>query len=90
MNQIFWLDSAVMRALLVATAGVIGVLLSFFGVDEALFSEKAARLIDALSILLTAGGVAWAAYARAKLPTPPITDKAVERTAVREQQEKAE
>jgi hypothetical protein len=90
MNQIWWLDSQIMRALLVAAAGVIGVVLSFFGVDEALFTERAARLIDALSLLLTAGGVAWAAYARAKLPTPPISDKAVQRTVEREQQEKTE
>lgn len=88
MSPIWWLDSHVMRALLVAAAGVIGVVLSFFGIDEALFTQRAARLIDAVSILLTAGGVAWAAYARAKLPTPPISEKAVERTAEREQQEK--
>lgn len=82
MNEIIpFLASQVIRALLVAGAGLIGVILSFFGVDEKLFSEQAAKVIDALSVFLAAAGVVWAAWARAKLPTPPITQAAAEKTA---------
>lgn len=81
MNKIGMLDSQVIRAALLALVGLAGLIASFFGVDEALFSEKAARLVDALLLVLTTGSVIWAAYARATKPTPPITDGAVAKTA---------
>lgn len=75
------LDSAVIRALIVAGAGVIGIICSFFGVDEALFaSEKIQRLADGVATLLTLIGVIWAAVARTTQPTPPLTNAAVEKT----------
>lgn len=80
LDKIAKLDAAVIRALLVAVAGLIGVVLSFFGIDEAAFGQKAERVIDALSMVLIAGGLAWAAYARVNLPTPPISDSAVTKT----------
>lgn len=73
LTAIPWWDAATMRALLVAAVGLIGVIASLFGVDEALFSAKAAKVVDALSTVITLGGVVWAGYARAQHPTPPIT-----------------
>lgn len=76
------LDSQVIRALIVAGVGVIGVICSFFGVDEALFSsEKVQRLADGVATLATLIGVVWAAWARATKPTPPITNIAADKTA---------
>jgi hypothetical protein len=72
MTAIAWYDAATMRALLVAGAGLAGVIASLFGVDEALFSEKAAKVVDALSTFIALGGVVWAGIARARKPTPPI------------------
>jgi hypothetical protein len=72
LTAIPWYDAATMRALLVAAAGLLGVIASLFGVDEALFSATAAKIIDALSTLLAVGGVVWASIARARQPTPPI------------------
>lgn len=86
MKTIGLLDSQVIRAALVALVGVIGLILSFFGVSEAVFSEKATRLIDALLLLLTACSVLYGAWARATKPTPPITDLAALKTADRVRQ----
>jgi hypothetical protein len=73
LTAIVWYDAAVMRALLVAAVGLIGVIASLFGVDEALFSEKSEKIVDALSTLITLGGIVWAGIARARKPTPPVT-----------------
>lgn len=72
LTAIAWYDAATMRALLVAAAGLIGVIAGLFGVDEALFSDKAAKVVDALSTLLTMAGIVWAGIARARHPTPPV------------------
>lgn len=75
------LDSQVIRALVVAGVGVIGNILSFFGVDEALFgSERVQHLADGIATLFTLGGIAWAAWARATKPTPPLTEAAKQAT----------
>lgn len=73
LTAIPWWDAGTMRALLVAAVGLIGVIAGLFGVDEALFSEKAGKVVDALSTLIAVGGVVWAGYARARKPTPPVT-----------------
>lgn len=72
LRAIAWYDAATMRALLVAAVGLIGIILSLFGVDDALFSAKAAKIVDSLSTLITLGGVVWAGIARTRQPTPPI------------------
>lgn len=75
------LDSQVIRALIVALIGVIGIICSFFGVSESLFdSEKVQRLADGVATLLTLGGVIWAAIARTTQPTPPLTEAAKAKT----------
>lgn len=80
--KIALLDSSVIRALVVALVGVIGMVCSFFGVSEALFaSEKAEKLADGVATLVTLIGVVWAAWARATKPTPPLTQMAVDQTA---------
>ena len=73
LTAIAWYDAGTMRALLLAAVGLIGVIAGLFGIDEALFSAKAAKVVDALSTVLTLGGVVWAGIARARQPTPPIT-----------------
>lgn len=80
LQKIALLDSQVIRALLVAIMGVLGLVLSWFGVDEKIFSAEATKLIDAVSLLITTGGVVYAAYARAMKPTPPLTESAAEQT----------
>lgn len=81
LEKIALMDAGVIRALLVAAVGLLGLVLSFFGVDEAAFGEKAGRLIDGLLLLLTAGSVFWAGYSRATKPTPPLTQMAKDATA---------
>lgn len=83
MDNIAKLDSQVVRALLVAIAGLIGTVASFFGINEATFGEAAGRIIDAVCLLLTAGGAFWAMWARLYLPTPPLTDAAAAATEER-------
>lgn len=83
MDKISKLDSQVIRGLLVAIVGLVGSILSAFGVDSALFSERAGPIIDALCTLITALGTGWAMYARLFLPTPPITDSAAVKTEER-------
>lgn len=73
LTAIPWWDAGTMRALLVAAVGLIGVIAGLFGVDEALFSAKAAKFVDALSTLIAVAGVVWAGYARTRKPTPPVT-----------------
>lgn len=80
LQKIALMDAAVIRGLLVAVVGLLGLVLSFFGVDENLFSDKAERVVDALMLVLTAGGLFWAGWARVSLPTPPVSDKAVAKT----------
>jgi hypothetical protein len=80
LEKISMLDSQVIRALLLAITGLVGLILSFFGVDEGWFSERATRVVDAVLLIITTGGVLWAGYARRYLPTPPITDTAVAKT----------
>jgi hypothetical protein len=75
------LDSLVLRGLLVAAVGFIGVVLSLFGVSEGMFSEKAMKVVDAGMTLLTAVGLLYAANARINKPNPPLSDKAVAETA---------
>lgn len=72
LTAIPWYDAATMRALLVAAVGLVGIIASLFGVDEVLFSEKSAKIVDSLSTLITLGGVVWAGIARTRKPTPPI------------------
>ena len=73
LTAIPWYDAGTMRALLVAAVGLIGAVASLFGVDEALFSAKAAKVVDSLSILIAVGGVVWAGVSRTRQPTPPVT-----------------
>jgi len=77
------LDSQVIRALIVAGVGVVGVICSFFGVDEALFSsEKVQKLADGVATLATLVGIVWAGWARTTRPSPPLSERAVEATKV--------
>jgi hypothetical protein len=73
-------DSAVVKALLLAIVGLVGIVGSFFGIDEAVFNAKATRVVDGLLLLATAGGVFWALYGRLFMRTPPLTQKAVDAT----------
>jgi hypothetical protein len=75
------MDSHVIRALLVAIAGLVGIAISMFSAGNATaFNSHAPGAIDALMLLFTTAAVAYAAYARLMRPTPPITDTAVAAT----------
>jgi hypothetical protein len=82
LEKIAKLDAAVVKALLLAFAGLLGTLLDTVGlIDPTTFGVKAAGIVDAVSNFLIAVGLAWAMYARVNLPTPPISDTAVAKTA---------
>jgi len=89
-KKIFVLESQVIRAAMVALASLIGLILSYFGVDEAVVNEQAGRIIDAILLLIASGSTLWAAWARAYLPTPPITDSAAYKMEARMQIEERE
>jgi hypothetical protein len=76
LEKIAMLDSQIIRALGLAVIALLGLILSFFGVDEAVFSEKGQRVLDALLLVLATGAAVYAAYARATKPTPPLTEQA--------------
>src|SRR5688572_4077965 len=76
LEKIAMIDSGTMRALGVALIALLGLIASFFGVDEAVFAEKGQRVLDAFLLALTALAVVYASYARATKPTPPLTDTA--------------
>lgn len=81
LERIAMLDSQVMRALGLAVIALLGLILSFFGVDEAIFSEKAQRVLDALLLVLATSAALYASWARATKPTPPLTETAKQKTA---------
>lgn len=76
LEKIALIDSGTMRALGVALIALLGLILSFFGVDEAVFSEKAQRTLDAFLLVIATGAAVYASYARATKPTPPLTEQA--------------
>lgn len=76
LDKIFTIDSHTIRGLLLAIVGVLGLILSYFGVDATTFGAQAAKMVDALLLVFTTGGILWAAYARLFMPTPPLTDTA--------------
>jgi len=79
------LKSQVIRAVLVALAGLVGLILRKLGLgfDEAFANQ----LVDAVLLLITTVAAAWAGVARARLPTPPLTQVAADKTAIREAKE---
>ena len=83
MNQIGFLDSGTIRGLLIAAVGLIGAIAGLFGVNEQIFNERGAHVVDMLSALIAAVGIIYAAHQRATKPNPPITDGAAEKTAER-------
>jgi hypothetical protein len=80
LEKIAKLDSLVLRGLAVALIALIGKVLALFGLDEMVFSTKAAEIVDALLTVITAGGVLYAAHARINKANPPLSDKAVSET----------
>jgi hypothetical protein len=73
LTAIPWYDAGTLRALVVTAVGLIGVIASLFGIDEAVFTAKAPKIIDALMALIALGSLVWAVYARTRQPTPPVT-----------------
>lgn len=80
LEKIAMLDSRVLRALLVAFAGLVGAILRAFGVGSDLFEKNIMELIDQVMLVLTTLAVVYAAYARINHPNPPLSDTAVEKT----------
>ncbi len=80
LKQITMMESGTIRGLLISMVGVIGLVLSLFGVDAAVFGQEANKFIDALMSLLASGGLAYAGYARTMNATPPLSDTAADKT----------
>ncbi len=75
------LDSGTIRGLIAATLPLLGLIATLFGIDQAVFDAAADKWVQILLALLTAGGVAWAAWSRLFNPTPPLTETAAQKTA---------
>jgi hypothetical protein len=80
LEKISKLDSAVLRALLVAFVGLVGAILRAFGVGSEMFDKSAMELVDQVMLFITACAVLYAAYARISKPNPPLSDRAVTET----------
>jgi hypothetical protein len=72
-QAILSMESGVLRALGVAMISLLGLILSFFGVDELVFAEKGQQILDAILLVITTGSVFWAAHKRANSPNPNLT-----------------
>lgn len=86
MNSIGWLNSGIIKALLLALAGLAGLIVRKLGYqfDDDFWNQ----IIDALLLIVTTGATMYAGYARATKATPPITQMAVDATAARVAEEK--
>lgn len=79
-DTIPWYQSATLRLLLVS---FVSQLLVWFGVTDALPEGSASVIVDAALQVIAIVSVAWAAWARARKPTPPVTAIAAQRTEER-------
>lgn len=79
MDIMSFLNSGVLRALGVAAIGFLALIAHmFFGKDAAAFTASATQLLDGGLAVVVAGAIAYAAYARAKLANPPLTQSAAD------------
>lgn len=70
----WWLDSNVMKGLLVAVGPAVGLIASvLFGITEAVFDAMWAKIVEAVMALVLIGALIYAAHQRATKPTPPLT-----------------
>lgn len=83
LDKISKLDSGTIRGLIVATIPLLVLLASLFGIDEAVFKVQLEEYGEKIVALITLFGIAYAAYARAFKPSPPITDVAMKKTETR-------
>lgn len=77
MDKIPWYQSTTLRALLIAFVSQVIV---WSGVADRLPVDSAALAVDAFLQLLAMAATAYAAWARARNPNPPVTETAVRRT----------
>lgn len=78
MDKIPWYKSNTIRALIIAG---VAQLVVFFKLTDALPTEAITANVDKILDLASVLATAWAAYARARQPTPPLSDAAVAKTA---------
>jgi hypothetical protein len=76
LNVINKLDSDTIRALIIATVPLLGLIAVMFGIDQAVFDAKAGEWTTRIMAFVTLGGVAWAAWSRIFKPTPPLSETA--------------
>ncbi len=84
MEKIPWWKSNTLRALLIAALAQV---IAFAGLADEVGSEKVAQLVDAALDLVSLAATLYAAYARARLPTPPVSDAAIAKAATVSQKE---
>ena len=80
MNPIPWYKSNTLRGLLVA---VLAQLVAIFHVSDAVTSDAIAANVDKFLDIISLIATAYAAYARSRQPTPPLTQAAADKTAAR-------
>jgi hypothetical protein len=79
-DTIPWYKSATLRMLLIS---FVSQLLVWLGVTDSLPEGSVAVAVDAALQVIAIASVAWAAWARARKPTPPVTAIAAQRTEER-------
>lgn len=85
MSTIPWYRSRTIQGLIVSALAQV---LTRIGGGESISAEDVAlnleRLLDLISFLTSFAGLGWAAWNRARNPSPPITQMAAKRSAERE------
>lgn len=74
MDKIPWYKSNTLRGLLVAAITLIA---QKAGIADAVGDADAAKLVDLALGLVEGAAMAYAAYARVRHPTPPVSNAAV-------------
>jgi hypothetical protein len=81
-----WLNSGIIKSLILALATLIVAIASLFiKVDDVFFMSQAEKIGTAIATFVSvAGPIIYAIWARMHKPTPPITAQAVQATVTRE------
>jgi hypothetical protein len=81
MSPIHWRESRTIQGIVIAA---VAQLLTWLGLHDSISTDDITINVGRLLDLISFAGMAWAAWNRARNPSPPLTQTAVERTIERE------